>query len=180
MEKIQLLYNEYTRLQSVMNSYANSSFSDFQLLGAIAFLLAWEPISKRFESATHHNTKNDQLLFLGFCAIAFVFFIIATRDLMKQSIILFYLNEIQQLEIVIRSKLAAPESSIFVIGDDWEEWWKSKHLPVSYHFQGLTLFFVMAFPAVILWSRKRSFSLTYVLLVEVLSIVYISSVNYLL
>ncbi len=177
-EKINFVFSEYVRLQNVLNSYANSSFADFQLLAAIGFLLAWGPLSKTISDIGGQEVDKKRMLFFGFVALAFVFFIIATRDLMKQSIIYFYLQEIQKYEPLVQAKARQTTKGLFAMSTNWKQWCSSTHFPVSMHFKGLMLLFVLAFPTALLWKNSYKMAVCYSIIVLALACVYLHSFSY--
>lgn len=92
------LYKEYVRLGDLCDSYSKSSFDDFKLLGAIGALLAWKPIAD-------FTTASSSIVLLGFTAVLFIVVIVGTRDLIKQSVISYYLTQIKLYEEEIRISL---------------------------------------------------------------------------
>jgi hypothetical protein len=160
MSNSTIIYQEYVRLQGVLNSYADSSFSDFQLLSVMGVMLTWAPLSKKLAEAGSHKVNKDTLLFFGFSALAFIFFVIATRDLMKQSIVFFYLSEIAKYECIVRESLNVTDSNLFSASTNFMVWWESTHKWVSFHFRGLTLAFLTSFPLILMWKSTKKLALT--------------------
>ena len=177
MDDVSLAYKEYVRLQEVLNSYVNSSFADFQLLAAIGFLLAWEPLSKRLSNIGGKKINSDRTLFLGFVAIAFVLFIIAARDLMKQSIIFFYLKEIERIEPFVQSDMSEKIKDIFQISSQFKSWMSATHSWVSIQFRGLSFLFISIFPTMLLWKENKKYAKHYLSFVLILLGIYCVS-NY--
>lgn len=62
---LEYLYKEYARLSDLCDSYAKSSFNDFQLLGAIGILLTWQPIANLAAAPSY-------IILLGFLSILFI------------------------------------------------------------------------------------------------------------
>src|SRR6266550_4214607 len=96
-ESLEYLYKEYTRLSDRCDSYAQGSFADIQLYGAFAVLFAWKPIAETINLHSGSNVTSAVLLF-GFIGILLFVSIIAIRDLLKQSIIKFYLQQLSIYE----------------------------------------------------------------------------------
>ncbi|MDR4485184.1 MAG: hypothetical protein R3B95_18605 [Nitrospirales bacterium] len=101
-KNLDLLYQEYFRLHGVINSYTFSSFDDFKMLAVIGMMIAWEPLATRFTNVQTQTKEGCKIIFFGFVAILFVLAVIATRDLLKQSIIQFEIHQLASYEEVIR------------------------------------------------------------------------------
>ncbi|MBD1821224.1 hypothetical protein H6F51_01645 [Cyanobacteria bacterium FACHB-DQ100] len=147
LQLLEYLYKEYVRLGDLCDSYAKSSFDDFKLLSAIGVLLVWKPIAEL-------TTASSFIVLLGFLAILFIVAIIGTRDLLKQSLINYYLSQIQLYEEEIRRILAQPDTPIFNFATNWEYWHKQKHLPVAARLYLLIALTVTVLPSIILALQK--------------------------
>src|SRR5688572_9495710 len=88
-------YKEYDRLQHRTDAIVDSSFNDFALLSAAGIIIAWPPIS---DSDLFSNNNKPLILFIGFLGLLIIVAIIATRDLVKQSLLQFYFRELAYLE----------------------------------------------------------------------------------
>jgi len=146
-QTLEYLYKEYVRLGDLCDSYTKSSFDDFKLLGAISVLLAWKPI-------TEFTTASTSIVLLGFLAILFIVAIVGIRDLIKQSVISYYLSQIRIYEEEIRIGLARPNASTFRFAINWERWSQQKHAPVLSRFYLLINLIVVIFPIAVLIPQK--------------------------
>ena len=144
---LEYLYKEYVRLSDLCDSYAKSSFDDFKLLSAIGVLLVWKPIAEL-------TTASSFIVLLGFVAILFIVAIIGTRDLLKQSLINYYLSQIQLYEEEIRMILDRPDRPTFHFAANWEYWSKQKHSPVASRLYLLITITVTVLPSIILALQK--------------------------
>lgn len=177
MDNIDILYKEYIRLHSVVDAYAASSFSDFKLLGAVGIMLAWEPFADRVMKLKSNDKDTTQIVFIGFVAIFFVIAIIASRDLMKQSIIAFEISQIAHYEEAIRNHTEFDLMKTFNMANEWKDWLNNYHGPISNHFRGLLLILAITFPAALLWNKGKKYSFLYIGITGTVVIVYISSAS---
>jgi len=138
-------YKEMVRLSKVHTNYINSAFSDFKLLGAVGAMVAWAPLSDAV--AKGHDPK---VMLLGFIAIFIMFIIITLFDLMKQSIMLYYLEQIRHFENAIRDTLDIHDEETFKIAHNWPRWSKNVHEHIAWRFFAVLYVFVIAFPATVL------------------------------
>ncbi len=173
MDELNFLYTEYVRLSSLVNSYAASSFSDFQLLGVVGAMLAWEPLANRLAKTQHNEQADVKIIFFGFVAIFFVVAIIATRDLMKQSIIIFEINQICLYEQAIRNLATFDLKNTFKSAIEWTFWINDVHEPISNHFRLLVIILATAFPAFVLWAKNRRYTYSYLAISGLLAIIFL-------
>ena len=169
VQLLEYLYKEYVRLSDLCDSYAKSSFDDFKLLGAIGALLAWKPIADL-------ATASPFIVLLGFLAILFIVAIIGTRDLLKQSLINYYLSQIKLYEEEIRGILAHPDVPTFCFAVNWESWSQQKHLPVTSRLYLLIILTVTVLPSIILVMQKpRWYAAIYLLAALFSLIIYLNA-----
>lgn len=152
---VEYLYKEYERLHGVANGYAHSSFDDFKLLGAIGAILAWQPLLGLFNKSSC-SEADLPLLFAGFVAILLVTAIIGTRDLLKQSLIIFHRNEVQAYEPQLKAILCPQDSKAFTGYQAWGVWFTSRHRPVALAFYGLCAATIVLFPTATLHLVSQS------------------------
>jgi hypothetical protein len=170
-QTLEYLYKEYVRLGELCENYTKSSFEDFKLLGAISVLLAWKPIAEFTAAST-------SIILFGFLAILFIVAIVGTRDLIKQSIISYYLSQIKIYEEEIRINLDRPDASTFRSAINWEYWSRQKHAPVLSRFYLLINLIVIIFPTVMLISQKPHwYAGIYAALALVVLSIYLSAVK---
>lgn len=166
---LEYLYKEYVRLSNLCDAYAKSSFDDFKLLGAIGALLAWKPVAEL-------ATASPFVVLLGFLAILFIVAIIGTRDLLKQSLINYYLSQIKFYEEEIRKILAHTDAPTFCFAIHWESWSQQKHLPIISRLYLLIVLAVTVLPSIILTTqRPHWYAAIYVLAALFSLIVYLSA-----
>ncbi|MDH3693779.1 MAG: hypothetical protein OER96_04320 [Gammaproteobacteria bacterium] len=138
-------YREMVRLSNVHTTYIKSAFSDFKLLGAAGLMVAWAPLSETLVEG--HDPK---VMLLGFVAIFFVIIVTTLFDLMKQSIMLYYLEQIRHFENAIRDKLDIHDEETFKVAHNWPRWSKNVHEHIAWRFFAVLYIFVIAFPATVL------------------------------
>ncbi len=142
---IEYLYKEYSRIHELSDTYAKSSFDDFKLLIAgCGAILAWKPIAVNFLDG------DLRILFIGFLAILFFVAIVGTRDLLKQSILIFYMRQLEYYESSIRSFFEKPDQGTFSLSLCWNIWFRKKHRFVGIWFYILFFIFVALYPTVVI------------------------------
>jgi hypothetical protein len=104
-QRLDYLYKEYVRLSEQAEEYIKSAFEDFKLMGVIGATIAlWKPIVDAIQLASP-DIDADGLLFLGFLSLLLVIAIIGFWNLMKQSFIIFFADNLQGYEEEIRKAL---------------------------------------------------------------------------
>lgn len=104
-QRLDYLYKEYVRLNEKAEEYIKSAFEDFKLMGVIGATIAlWKPITDVIVLA---NPKIDYsgLLFLGFLSLMLIIAVIGFWNLVKQSFIIFFADNLQGYEEEIRKEL---------------------------------------------------------------------------
>ncbi|MBW4473529.1 MAG: hypothetical protein KME45_24600 [Stenomitos rutilans HA7619-LM2] len=164
-QRLNYLYKEYVRLSQQAEEYIRSAFDDFKLMGVIGATIAlWKPIVDFIVLA---NPKIDYsgLLFLGFLSLLLVIAIIGFWNLIKQSFIIFFADNLQGYEKELRKELNELESSrVFNLNLE-----KEAKLLASYRvtFAAFLLIFALAttvIPFLILIFFKVIYSLIYLFL----------------
>uniref|UniRef100_A0A832M2M4 Uncharacterized protein n=1 Tax=Oscillatoriales cyanobacterium SpSt-402 TaxID=2282168 RepID=A0A832M2M4_9CYAN len=110
-QRLDFLYKEYVRLNEKAEEYIENAFEDFKLMGVIGATIAlWKPIVDFIVLA---NPKIDYsgLLFLGFLSLLFIIAVIGFWNLVKQSFIIFFADNLQGYEEEIRKELKERDSS---------------------------------------------------------------------
>ena len=138
-------------------------------------MLAWEPLAKRITTADSETNEGCKVIFFGFVAILFVLSIIATRDLLKQSIIEFQIQQTAYYEEAIRQLISPAESHIFQTAAEWWEWKGAVHRPITIRFQLLTLILSIAFPCSVMFKSNKFYSLGYLAIATIVVAVYINA-----
>lgn len=167
--RIEYLYKEYDRLNAVANGYAQSSFDDFKLLGAVGMILAWEPFVFLIKGSDWRN--DSSLLLIGFVAILLVTAIVGTRDLLKQSLVIFYRQELAAYEGELRSLLQQENRGTFSGCAKWTNWFGERHKIVAQQFYGLFGATVLLFPTLLLaWKGLAREAAIYLVLTVLVSV----------
>lgn len=163
--RLDYLYKEYIRLSQQAEEYIRSAFDDFKLMGVIGATIAlWKPIVDIIVLA---NPKIDYsgLLFLGFLSLLLVIAVIGFWNLIKQSFIIFFADNLQGYEEELRKELNELDSSrVFNLNLE-----KETKLLVSYRttFSAFLSVFALAttvIPVLILISFDIRYSFLYLLL----------------
>lgn len=149
---IDFCYKEYTRLAELQENHLQSAFSDIKLLGALGAMLAWKPILNSL------SDRNDPvMLMLGFLALMFIALFLFFYGFMKQSVMLFYADQMKYYEKELRDRLNISHGTMFSSVINWKHWMMSIHEPIAKRFFGYFFLFVVAFPTlVILFSGPLS------------------------
>lgn len=166
-QRLDYLYKEYIRLSQQAEEYIRSAFDDFKLMGVIgATISLWKPIVDVIVLA---NPKIDfdysGLLFVGFLSLLLVIAVIGFWNLIKQSFIIFFADNLQGYEEELRKELSERENSrVFNLNLE-----KETKLIISYRttFSAFLAVFALAttvIPFLILLSFNFTYSLTYLLL----------------
>lgn len=141
------LYKEYVRLATSLEGFVRSSFEDFKLLGAIGVIAAWPPLADWLSE--DGGPSRGLVLFGGFTVILLVVAIIATRDLLKQSIMEFHLLQMRDYERALKQALGV-EAPIFDFSDGWKRWHEQTHHPIAVYFAAYFLAVLIVFPTAVL------------------------------
>lgn len=153
-KSLDILCEEYVSLRSRYEALIDGQFADFKLLAAIGALIAWPPLatSDLFESA-----QTGLTLLVGFIGILFLIVIIAVRDLLKYTIIEFYLGEMRICESEIRTRLAADASDIqgLQFAHHWSKHNREHYYPVYYRFALLFVLLLFLLPTGIFFGRAE-------------------------
>lgn len=170
-EKITLLYQEYERLHSVVNSYAHSSFDDFKLLGSLGLVFAWAPLVKLFNG--HANANYDpKVLLIGFVVTLIISTVIFTRDLLKQSLMIYNHLQLEAYEIQIVKLLKQEKANTFCGSVFWRGWLHNHHSYVAKSFYGLYSLVIIVFPCVVLcwFTNECVYTMSYLVIVLFVSV----------
>ena len=144
-EYLEFCYREYTRVAALMETQLKSAADDFKMLGAVGSMLAWKPIESTFIEA-----GSPQWLLVGFIVLLFITLIIILFNFIKQSVALFYTDQMKYYEAEIRQLAGIEESNIFSGVKHWTRWMENIQQPIVARFFGLLLGFVLLFPTAML------------------------------
>ncbi|MBD2233224.1 hypothetical protein [Phormidium tenue] len=168
-QRLDYLYKEYVRLSQQAEEYIQSAFEDLKLMGVIGATIAlWKPIVD-FIVLAKPEFDASGLLFLGFLCLLLIIAIIGFWNLIKQSFIIFFADNLQSYEEEIRKELSVTEGS-GVFGLNLE---KEAKLLQSYRstFAAFLSVFALAttfIPFLILISLSVTYALIYLALSFVL------------
>lgn len=150
-------YRELVRLSEIQNNHTNNAFSDFKLLGVVGTMLAWKPLSEALLS----NTQT-WILPIGFVTILFVVLLTTLLNFMRQSIVLYYTEQVKHHEAAIRKALRLVDEQSFAAAKNWRQWSKEIHEPIAWRFFIYLYLLLIAFPtSILLVSEQTVFGLSY-------------------
>ena len=158
---LEMLIEEYKQLKYRFDELIDSSFSDFRLLASIGALIAWPPLAT---SDLLHTTQEGLTLLVGFIGILFLIVIIAVRDMLKWTIIEFYLKEMRLCEQEIKKHLNS-EFQGFQFAHRWPKHYREHYFPVFSRFSLLFVILLIFLPAGVFYFRTEYFYLTIYLVV---------------
>jgi hypothetical protein len=168
-DRLDYLYREYVRVSDRVNALVDGSFEDFRLLAALGVLLAWPPFV-----ASLNRQDDHALLLLGLLAMLMIVAILLLRDLLKQSIIRYSIDQVRRLEAEIRDALGTPDARIFSGADTWTRWEERWYRPLVLRYAALFVLILLPFPDVVLATRGSAsdvavYSGSFVLVVAVVA-----------
>ncbi len=162
-DKVEYIHKEYERLHGVVNAYSQSSFDDFKLLAVLGLVFAWDPMMKWINGQS--TSSDPKMLFLGFVVTLVLSAIIAVRDLLKQSLMIFNHLQIKACEKQLREMLGDEGGRVFRGTENWKNWYRSTHARVALTFYGLYSSSIIFFSAAVLyWRTGWEYALLYLLL----------------
>lgn len=144
-DRLAYLYKEYVRIADRVSALVDGSFEDFRLLAAIGVLLGWPPLAASF-----NNTSSGAVLLFGVLAMLFVVAALLMRDILKQSIIRFSIDQVRRLEAEIQSELGPSESGVFQSAESWARWERRWYRPLLSRYGALFGLILLAFPDFVL------------------------------
>lgn len=144
------LYKEYSTLSARLDAYTASSFDDFKLLAVIGLVFAWEPVTKQFS-----KLDAPYILWLGFSAIALVVAIMECRDLLKHSLIRFYLQRLIEIEEELLELADRQSAKGFHTARSWPAWYSSRHIHLISYFQKFLYGTIIGVPFCILAASTQ-------------------------
>lgn len=179
---LEYLYKEYVRLSERCASYVQSSFDDFKLYGASGLVFALKPI---LDSSQFSESTKNLMLFYGFLTILLVTMILAIAHMVKQSLVVYYLQYLRAYESRIKAELGLTDEATFQWAEDYSKWRRKVVAPIFIHLLIVLIFTVILFPTVILiFQEPRWYAVRYAVIylsVSVLLVgIYISAARRLL
>ncbi len=147
-DKLDFKYREMVRLAEKSDEYTKASFEDFKLLGALGALIAWKPV---VELLSGKPGVDKNILLIGFLAILAVSAVIGMFGLLRQSVVNFYLHELEKFEKEIRLELDDVDTATFRVAENWRMEGRKKQRRVAVRFYGLFYLVLIAYPTAILF-----------------------------
>ncbi len=157
-------YRELVRLSEIQNSHLNHAFANFKLFGAVGAMLAWKPLT-----AVFIEQARPLMLLIGFVALLFVALLILFYDFMRQSIMLFYTEQVKHHEAVLRQALQLGDERSFAVASQWKPWAKKVHEPIAVRFFAYLYLLMIAFPTAVFFASGENYhALAYLAIAVVL------------
>ena len=145
---LEYLYKEYVRLSERCASYVKSSFDDFKLFGAVgAVALAWKPIA---DANLFGRVDKSVVLLYGFIVILFIVIILGIFNALKQSLVVYYLQELRVYEAEIRAQLGQTDKMTFRWTESYPKWRNTAVKRIAVHLTIVLFLIVILFPTIVL------------------------------
>jgi hypothetical protein len=151
---LEYVYKEYVRLSERCASYVQSSFDDIKLYGVSGLAFAWKPIVDYLKL---NQTDKSPVLFYGFLTILLVVIILGIFNLLKQSLVIYYLRHLRAYETEIRADLGEINKVAFEWTESYSEWRKKIVIRIFLHLQIVVCLAVIVFPIVILAYVQKAY-----------------------
>ena len=152
---LEYVYKEYVRLSERCASYVQSSFDDIKLFGVGGLAFAWKPIVDYLKPDQTDKSGQSRLLFYGFLTILLVIIILAIFNLLKQSLIIYYLKHLRAYETEIRADLGGINKVAFEWTESYANWRKKIVIRIFVHLLIVVCLAVIGFPIFILaWVQN--------------------------
>jgi len=147
-QALEIHYRELARLADHSENLTSTAFDDIKLLGGVGALLSWKPLLGQISGS---GAQAQQVyLLLGYLLIVLALGIIGYAALMKQSVVLFYLREIQRYEAEIRRRLGQENADTFRVAAMWHGWSEKTQQPLGRLFYGHFYLVIVLFPSCVL------------------------------
>ncbi|WP_017297339.1 hypothetical protein [Nodosilinea nodulosa] len=161
-QRLDYLYREYVRLSEQAENYIKSAFEDLRLMGVIGATIAlWKPIAD-IVVLVNPGVDYSGLLFLGFLSLLLIISIIGFWNLIKQSFIIFFADNLQGYEEEIRKTLNALEDPrVFGLNLEKEAKLLSSYRTTFAAFLGLFGLATTVIPTLILASFQTAYATVY-------------------
>lgn len=166
IQRLEILYREYVRLNDKAEDLIKSTYDDFKSLGVVgAVIIIWKPISEVILPAIP-RLESSLFLFLGFLSLLAILGLVAFTNLLKQSYSWYFVYNLKAYEVEIKKELKELESSrIFNFNTGKEE---PRFIIASYRlafrsFVFSTAAFVTLIPFVVLCYSSILYAMLYLL-----------------
>ena len=145
--RLDFLSKEYKRLSERCVSYVDSSLGDIKLFGIIGSVISLPAITNKLFD---NNTK---IVFYGFLTIFTIFIVLSVYVLIKQVLVVYYLDKLALYEEEIR-KLINDENNIFEWARSYKTLRQRKVANIYSHLLLVTLLVLVVFPLIVLFGSK--------------------------
>jgi hypothetical protein len=167
-----VIYAEYARLHATIDATVNGSFTDFATLAVLGSMFAWEPFARKVLAKNNGKGDTPRVLCAGFIIMLTVLAIIATRDLLKQSIVIFNAGETMAYEEALRTQLGSIGPQLFRTSERFWPWLCGPFSNLSLYFRALVVALAVGFPIAVLWPHGRRYVAIFVTAAVALITVY--------
>lgn len=137
---IGLLYKDYAALSKRIDVYAKSAFDDFKLLAVVGAIVGWSLVPER----------SFLERFLGFTIIGIIVVLLEYRNLLKISMIYFYMSQLVATEQELSRASGHADARSFHIGRDWPAWYEAHHKLLGIWYQWILYAAVIFWPSIFL------------------------------
>ena len=145
--RLDFLNKEYIRLSERCVSYVNSSFGDIKLFGILGSVISLPSITNKWFD------NNTYIVFHGFLTILTIFILLNIYVLIKQVLVVYYLDKLALYEEEIR-KLINDKNNIFEWAKSYKTLRQRKVANVYSHLLLVTFLVLVVFPLIVLFRSK--------------------------
>lgn len=163
--RLDFLNKEYIRLSERCVSYVDSSLGDIKLFGIVGSFISLPVIANKLFD------NNIKTVFYGFLTISTIFIVLSVYVLMKQVLVVYYLDKLALYEEEIR-KLMGDENNIFEWARSYRTLRQQKVAYIYSHLLLVTLLILVVFPLIVLFESKDGETFAWIYLC--VSVFYIS------
>jgi hypothetical protein len=122
------LYQEHARLGQVLESLSRSTFGDVELFVATLAVIASPAFAR---SGLFAEDVSDTVLLIALLGVLLASGAVALRNLLKISVMRFYLQELASVDEQIRIEIGKPEGDVFRAADRWPQWERQHFAPIA-------------------------------------------------
>jgi hypothetical protein len=144
---IDCLYQEHARLAQALESLSRSTFGDVELFVATLAVIASPAFAR---SGLFAEDLSDTVLLIALLSVLLGSGAVALRNLLKISVMRFYLWELSSIDEQIRIELGNPEADVFRGAERWAEWERQHFAPIALRVNILLGALLVVLPVVIL------------------------------
>jgi hypothetical protein len=138
---------EYGFVRDKWVKCADSAFDDFKLYAALGGVVGWQPIVSFLPKNCFVQVD---LLLAGFLALSALTAVIMLREFLRQSLALFYLRRVLELESCLGQESSNSKELPMMTGRAWMLWAQRRHGFIGRIYYVLLFAIVAVFPAIAL------------------------------